>query len=155
MRFICFLLLPFLMAFDTPLANANQEKRARALMEEIRCVACENEPISQSNSKIAENMRARVREMISNGDSDADVRSWFAERYGEFVLFRPSTQGTSGRVLWSVPFGLLIVGALTLSLARGRGQAASEIESIPAESFDADPEDEPDHAGVHETDTQS
>ena len=51
-----------------------EEARAQSLMRELRCVACENEPISQSSAAIAEDMRARVRAMISEGASDDDVR---------------------------------------------------------------------------------
>ena len=67
-----------------------EEARAQALMRELRCVACENEPISQSSAAIAEDMRSRVRAMVSEGASDDEVRDWFESRYGEFVLFPPS-----------------------------------------------------------------
>jgi cytochrome c-type biogenesis protein CcmH len=56
---------------------------------EIRCVQCENEPIAQSTSEIAADMRALVRERIAAGDSDSEIRDFFRERYGDFVLFRP------------------------------------------------------------------
>jgi len=136
MRWAVLFLLPFLMAFDTPLENPKAEARAKALMEEIRCVACENEPISQSGADIAGDMRTRVREMIANGASDDEVRDWFAGRYGEFVLFRPSTEGTSGLLLWGLPFGLLFLGASGLYLANRRRADAPEIPSIAPETFD-------------------
>lgn len=136
MRWFVFSLLPLLMAFDTQLEDSAQEQRARNLMEEIRCVACENEPISQSNADIAEDMRARVREMIAEGASDAEVRDWFADRYGEFVLFRPSTQGAAGLVLWAVPFGLLVFAGIGLGLARRRRGGQAAIEAVPPETFD-------------------
>jgi len=136
MRWFALLVLPLMMAFDTPLEDAGAEARAKILMEEIRCVACENEPISQSGADIASDMRARVREMIGNGASDDEVRAWFAERYGEFVLFRPSTSGTSGLVLWGLPFGLLLLGSFGLWLAHRRRASDVEIEPVPASSFD-------------------
>lgn len=109
------------MAEDTELDDPRQEERAQALMRELRCVACENEPISQSAAPIAGDMRARVRTMIENGASDEDVRDWFEDRYGEFVLFRPKSEGVSGWLLWGTPFLLLILGgAIGLSVARSR-----------------------------------
>ena len=138
MRWLSLLLIPFLMAFDTPLEDAKAEARAKALMEEIRCVACENEPISQSGADIAGDMRLRVREMIADGATDREVRDWFAGRYGEFVLFRPSTKGVSGQVLWGLPFGLLLIGALGLGLVHRRGKSESEIAAISPDAFDAD-----------------
>lgn len=139
-RLFLLVLLPFLMAFtDVPLADAKQEARALALMDEIRCVACENEPISQSGAEIAGDMRQRVRMMIAAGESDAQVRAWFADRYGEFVLFRPQATGTSGLVLWGLPFGILLLGGLGLAIAtRMRAKTAGEgkIESVAPEAFD-------------------
>lgn len=134
---ICLLLFPFLMALETPLEDAKTEARARALMEEIRCVACENEPISQSNADIAADMRARVREMVAAGASDADVRDWFADRYGEFVLFRPSTEGASGLLLWGLPFVLLLLGGAGLLLVHRPDKGAVTIEPITPEAFDS------------------
>ncbi|MEO9971760.1 MAG: cytochrome c-type biogenesis protein [Hyphomonadaceae bacterium] len=134
-RLILVLLLPFLLAFsDAPLPDAKLEARALALMDEIRCVACENEPISQSGAEIAADMRQRVRMMIASGESDAAVRSWFTDRYGEFVLFRPQATGTSGILLWGLPFGVLLFGGLGLVLVvRGRAKVRDGVEVTPVE----------------------
>ena len=99
-------------AEDIALSNPDQEARAQALMRELRCVACENEPISQSAAAIAGDMRERVRIMIREGATDDDVRDWFEGRYGEFVLFRPKGDGVSGWLLWGTPFALLLAGGL-------------------------------------------
>lgn len=136
MRWLVCLFLPLLMAFDTPLEDTKAEARAKALMEEIRCVACENEPISQSSADIAGDMRLRVREMIASGASDDEVRAWFSGRYGEFVLFRPSISGTSGLLLWGLPFGLLLLGACGLWLVHRRPSGDVEIDPVAPESFD-------------------
>ena len=137
MRFLALLLLPLLLAFsEAPLEDPRAEARALSLMDEIRCVACENEPISQSGSDIAADMRARVREMVGGGASDAEVRGWFEERYGEFVLFRPSTRGLSGIVLWGLPFLLLLGGAGVLILAGRRRIEAEEIRPVRPDAYD-------------------
>lgn len=112
------------------------EARAQALMREIRCVACENEPISQSTSEIAGNMRERVRVMVAEGASDEEIRGWFEGRYGEFVLFRPKARGPGGWLLWGTPFLLLIGGAaLGYGVLRGKGAPAEEIEAIAPEDL--------------------
>lgn len=105
---------------DAPLENSAMEARAQLLMREIRCVSCENEPISQSASEIAGDMRHLVRSQIKDGASDEDVRTYFSERYGDFVLFRPKASG-GGAFLWAFPFVLLawIAGALFM-VARAR-----------------------------------
>jgi len=136
MRWMALLLLPLLMALEEPLADPTAEARAQRLMQEIRCVACENEPISQSAAEIAGTMRVRVREMVDDGASDAEVRTWFEDRYGEFVLFRPSTRGVSGILLWGLPFAVLALGVCGILLSRRQSGADKMIEAVSPEAFD-------------------
>jgi len=121
---------------EAPLADPEAEARAQALMREIRCVACENEPISQSASDIAEDMRRVVRQQVATGKSDAEVREWFAERYGEFVLFRPAASGFGGWMLWTLPFILLIGAGLVAFAIRRRRAPVEEIAPVRPESID-------------------
>lgn len=121
----------FLIAFmaETPLSDPAEEARAQALMREIRCVACENEPVSQSSAPIAGDMRVQIRELIAEGASDREVRDWFVSRYGEFVLFRPPSGDPAGWLLWGLPFLLLAGGAtIGLALARKGRKDASAIQ---------------------------
>ncbi len=128
--------LLFLLAAEDPahLDDPEQEARAQDLMREIRCVACENEPISNSGSDIAADMRERVRAMVSEGKSNEEIRAWFSERYGEFVLFRPSADGPGGWLLWGTPFVLLIAGgALAFAIRRRRDRSRDTIEPVAPE----------------------
>ncbi|MEQ9315455.1 MAG: cytochrome c-type biogenesis protein [Henriciella sp.] len=126
--------LIMLFAAEGQLADPQDEARAQDLMREIRCVACENEPISNSGSDIAADMRDRVRAMVADGKSDAEIRDWFAERYGEFVLFRPSAAGAGGVLLWGLPFALLLAGGALIFVMRLRAAGASnEIEPVKPE----------------------
>lgn len=147
-RLFYLFVLPVLMAFnDVPLTNPDLEARAQVLMDEIRCVACENEPISQSGAEIAGDMRQRVRAMVKAGESDAAIRGWFADRYGEFVLFRPQTSGASGLLLWGLPFGLLLIAALGLAFVfhqRARRRTEGGIIPVAPDGQDmSDGEDTP------------
>lgn len=111
----------------TPLADPALEARATALDAELRCVACENEPISQSTAEIATDMRAMVRERIAAGDSDAQVRAFFAKRYGDFVLLRPPLKGQTA-ILWATPVLLMGLGlALAWRLRRAPGAADEPV----------------------------
>ena len=108
------------------LADPAQEARARALETEIRCVQCENEPIAQSTADIAADMRALVRERIAAGDSDAEIRNFFRERYGDFVLFRPPWDARTW-ALWGAPLALLGLGLAALFSMRGRAPGAPPL----------------------------
>ena len=123
------------LAFGQALSEA-EEARAQALMRELRCVACENEPVSQSTSDIAENMRARVRVMVAEGASDHEVRDWFEARYGEFVLFRPKARGPADWLLWGMPFILLLGGgALGYAVLRRKPSTPQAVEPVAPEEL--------------------
>jgi cytochrome c-type biogenesis protein CcmH len=111
-----------------PLAlDPGEEARAQQLEREIRCLACENEPISQSTAEIAQDMRGLVRERVAAGDSDAEIREFFRERYGDFVLLRPPVSATT-YALWITPFALLLIGAGVVWSLRRRQPDALEPE---------------------------
>lgn len=117
---IAALILAFQVGAEAPLDNARLEARAQTLMREIRCVVCENEPVSQSTADIAVDMRRVIRQQIGQGKTDAEVRDFFSERYGQFVLFRPPASGL-GLLLWIFPFALLLgVGGWIAARAFGR-----------------------------------
>lgn len=92
-----------------PLDDPALEARARALDAEIRCVQCENEPISQSTAEIAGDMRRLVRERVEAGDSDGEIRAFFRARYGDFVLLRPPMDART-LALWGAPILILLFG---------------------------------------------
>ena len=114
-----------------PMADPAQEARAQALEAEIRCVQCQNEPISQSTADIAGDMRRLVRERIEAGDSDEDIRGFFRERYGDFVLFRPPFDARTWG-LWGAPLLLLALGGAGVLALRRRGAPPAAL--TPEES---------------------
>ncbi len=103
------------------LADPALEARALALEREIRCVQCQNEPIAQSTAEIAADMRVLVRERVAAGESDAEIRAFFRQRYGDFVLFRPPWDGRTW-ALWGAPLALLALGLAALGAVRRAGQ---------------------------------
>ncbi len=103
------------------LGDPAQDARAHALEMEIRCVQCQNEPIAQSTSEIAADMRTLVRERVAAGDSDAEIRDFFRERYGDFVLFRPPVDARTW-LLWATPVLLFLIGLWAILSIRARAR---------------------------------
>lgn len=117
-------LVAVLMALAAPavLGDPAQEARANALEMEIRCVQCQNEPIAQSTADIADDMRTLVRERIAAGDSDEQIRAFFRQRYGDFVLFRPPLDARTW-LLWASPLLLVAAGFTMVGGFRRRPSA--------------------------------
>jgi cytochrome c-type biogenesis protein CcmH len=101
------------------------EKRLTALAAELRCLVCQNQSLADSNADLAVDLRNQIREQMRAGKSDAEIRAWMTQRYGDFVLYRPPVK-SSTLLLWFGPFVLLVVavGALFAYLRRRRREAA-------------------------------
>ncbi len=92
------------------LADPVKEAQAVELMDSIRCVVCQGQPISGSNADLAGDMRRVIRERIGAGESPEQVRAWLISRYGDWVSFKPQVTGRT-MPLWLVPLGALLGGA--------------------------------------------
>ncbi|MFO1209551.1 MAG: cytochrome c-type biogenesis protein [Amaricoccus sp.] len=99
------------------------EARARAITEELRCVVCQSESVDESNADIAHDIRMLVRERLKAGDSDAEVRAYLVDRYGEFVLFRPPFSWRNAPLWLAGPALLLLGGGIALVFVRRRARA--------------------------------
>ncbi len=114
---------------DAPLPDPAQEARAQALFEQIRCVVCQHESISDSPAGLAADVRREVRGQIADGRSDDEIRAALVARWGDFVLFRPPfSLGTL--VLWLGP-ALLVLGFLVFALIRAR-RPVEEVDPLSA-----------------------
>lgn len=108
------------------LADPAQEGRARDLFREIRCLVCQNESIDDSQAELAHDLREIVRGQVAQGRSDAQIRAFLVERYGEFVLLRPPFSAGNA-ILWLTPvLALLAGGGLMIVLLRRRAAPAGE-----------------------------
>ncbi len=100
----------------TPLQyrDAAEEARFHALAAELRCVQCQNQSLADSNAQIAHDLRREVLQLMQQGRSDAQIKQFLVERYGEFVLYRPAMEARNS-LLWFGPLGVLLVGAGTVA----------------------------------------
>ena len=109
-------LLPAAPYADAQLPDPRQERRARTLMETIRCLVCQGQSIADSDAEMAGDMRSLIRERILAGEEPEAIRAWLISRYGDWVTYAPSF-GPATWALWAAPFLLVLAG---LWLARGR-----------------------------------
>ena len=121
----CMLLFSSSFAFsvqpDEILLDSALEKRARAISLELRCLVCRNENIDSSDAELARDLRLLVRERLTFGESDEEVISYIRERYGDYVLLKPSFSGAS-IILWVIAPISFFMGLLLIYLTLFRSQ---------------------------------
>ena len=98
-----------------------QEARARHLFTEVRCVVCQNESIDDSDADLAADLRRAVRQQVAAGASNAQVKRYLVDRYGEFVLLKPSFS-PGNALLWGAPFAIILFGAGAFVIRARGGQ---------------------------------
>ena len=110
--------------FDTP----EQEATYTQLIEELRCLVCQNQNLADSNAELAIDLRRQVKEMVSAGSDRDQIADYMVDRYGDFVLYRPPVKGSTW-FLWFGPLLLFFVAALSLAVVirrRSAGEAETE-----------------------------
>ena len=89
------------------------ELRVQALGKLIRCPVCQGLSIADSSSASARAQMDKVRELITAGQTDDQVRAYFVARYGEWALLEPPAHGFN-LLVWLGPLALLLVGLVVV-----------------------------------------
>jgi cytochrome c-type biogenesis protein CcmH len=113
----------------TPLRfrDTAEETRFHQLTSELRCVMCQNQSLADSNAQIAHDLRREVLDLMNQGKSDAEIKRFLVERYGEFVLYKPEIQRDTW-LLWFGPGLLLLAGAIVVFvIVRKRGAGGTVV----------------------------
>lgn len=117
---------------DEVLSDPVLEARARSLSEELRCLICQSQSIDDSDATIARDLRLLIRERLKAGDSDAAVKAFLVDRYGEYVLLKPALAWHTVLLWGAAPIFLLVGGTLTIGLFRRR-KAEAPLALTPDE----------------------
>ncbi|WP_299696378.1 cytochrome c-type biogenesis protein [Hydrocarboniphaga sp.] len=94
-----------------PLSGAQQE-HYQQLISQLRCLVCQNQTIADSTAPLALDLREQVHRQIAEGRSDAQIRQYMTDRYGDFVLYKPQLKPRT-ILLWFGPFVLLALALIT------------------------------------------
>ena len=132
--FLLWMVLLAPMAWAAPIDSFSfeeqqQEDRYKRLIEEIRCVKCQNTTIAGSNADLARDHRMKVYEMMKQNKSDREIREWFVVRYGDFVLYRPQVDSRTW-LLWGLPLLLVPAGIVLLMMQMRRRRTHAVDESV-------------------------
>ena len=90
-----------------------EDPRAIELFKEVRCLVCQGQTIHESNAELAEDLKKLIREKISQGETDQQIKEYLVERYGDWILMTPPFNSLT-YILWSLPFLIMIIGAIAI-----------------------------------------
>lgn len=119
-----------MLEFDSP----EQETRFEELLEELRCMVCQNQTLADSNARLARDLRDRTYNMVRSGKSNNEIIEHMVERFGDFVLYRPPLKKTTV-LLWFGPVIFLIIAVSTFWLYshRTRRKPISDLSPVERE----------------------
>lgn len=92
------------------------DARAARLADQLRCPVCLGNSVQDSPSELAHDMRQLIREQLAAGKTDAEIKQFFVERYGEWVLLNPEPRGFN-LVVWLLPLVVVAGGGVGLWIA--------------------------------------
>jgi len=102
------------------------------LIEELRCLVCQNQNLAASNADLAKDLREQTYEMIQQGATKQEILDFMTDRYGDFVLYRPPVKPTTW-LLWAGPGLLLGVGLAVVVVVARRRAAAADVDGSERE----------------------
>jgi len=114
-------------------ADSVTEQRYKALINELRCLVCQNQNLADSDADLAKDLRRKTAEMLRAGKTDQEILAFMRDRYGDFVLYKPPFNTTTA-ALWLGPFIVLFGVIITLILHIKRRQQEAMLALTKADS---------------------
>ena len=105
-----FFIIFFLIFSFELLANENEGLDTK-IFKNLRCIVCQGQSIAESNSDFAQTIKLVVRDKISKGKNEKEIYKFLAEKYGEWIVFKPLFN-THNFLLWILPYLLFSIGGI-------------------------------------------
>lgn len=123
-----------------PTPGPISDDQVNAIAKNMYCPVCENTPLDVCPTQACAEWRELIRDKLSEGWDEAQIRTYFVERFGDRVLATPPARGLNWLVYVIPPIaflgGIYVLYRAFLSLRRPSPGAQREDESPSVESDD-------------------
>ena len=120
-RHIVFILI---LIFNISSVYAQNNNEYNKIIENLRCLVCQNQSLSESDSNLAKDLRSKVKSMLDSGKSEQEIYKFMSDRYTDYVLYNPPLK-KSTFLLWYGPFLILIISIIFLIRFSGKSEKFS------------------------------
>ena len=86
----------------------NLDEQYTNLIEELRCMVCQNQNLAESEAPLAIDMKEKIREMLESGKTENEIKTFLSDRYSSYILYKPPVN-TQNMILWASPFIFILV----------------------------------------------
>jgi cytochrome c-type biogenesis protein CcmH len=133
-------ILPAALTSQSPRSEAELEAMVKNLASQLRCPVCQGVSIQDSPTELAYEMKDVIRQQLVEGKSPEQVKAYFVERYGEWVLLQPKPEGFN-LIVYLLPLVVLLVGGgfVYTTVQKWSRSEPSELRSTRTRSTDQDP----------------
>ena len=111
-RYTSIFLMIYVFSIGTTIAmdglTPEQEVLYQAIVQEVRCLVCQNQSIAESNAELAKDLRIEISSQIKECKTEEEIKDFLLNRYGDFVLYQPSFNKKTF-FLWLSPLILLFL----------------------------------------------
>ena len=114
-------------------ADIEQEQRFNQLTAELRCLQCQNQSLADSHADLALDLKKEIYRLMQEGQSNAEIKLFLVDRYGNFILYLP--EFSDNKILWLLPIVLFVFAMLWLLLVvrkqpKNKGLSVLEQEKL-------------------------
>lgn len=123
---------------STPLPVSDDQ--VNAVAKQLYCPVCENTPLDVCPTTACAQWRDQIRQQLSQGWTEQQIKDYFVQQYGDRVLAAPPARGLNWLV-YIIPPLAIIAGAAILyrAMQAWKRPAVQPDTTIPASDQPADP----------------
>tara|TARA_Y100001935_G_C16880479_1_gene302282 strand:- start:42 stop:413 length:372 start_codon:yes stop_codon:yes gene_type:complete len=104
---IFFILFNFASLFSSEVINE------LTIHKNLRCLVCQGQSISDSNSEFALTLKSVVKDLIDEGKTEGEIYNFLSDKYGDWILYKPKFN-LENIILWVFPYIVLIIGGFII-----------------------------------------